>query len=91
MVLLVAAAVGTGVWAVTGSRGAISIHLAVDLVALCYAAVIYESARRRSERRRKVRPLARQPLSAAPSAPWPRAIDGGDDRDPLFVDEPIAL
>ena len=91
MLLLVLAAIGTGVWAIVGSGAAISIHLAIDVVALCYGALIYESSRRRSERRRKVRSLARHPL-AAPAAEWPVTIDGGvDDQEPLFVDDPIAL
>ena len=91
MLLLVLMAVATGAWALVGEGAAISIHLAIDVVAICYGALLYESRRRRSERRRKVRSLARHPL-AAPAAQWPVALDGGvDDQEPLFVDDQIAL
>lgn len=91
MTALVVAALGTGLWAVFGSGAAVSIHLAIDVVAAFYGVLIYQSSRRRSERLREVRTLSRHPLAgSAPS--WPTA--GGNitlDDEPLFLDEPIAL
>lgn len=94
MVLLIVGALASGLWAVIGSATAISIHLAIDVVAICYGALIYESVRRRSERRRKVHTLTRHPVTrSSPASPWrqpvaegPRAVE-----EPLLFDDPIAL
>lgn len=79
MTMLVVAVIGTGIWAISGSGAAVSIHLLVDVVAVFYGTLLYEAKRRLQEQRRKVRRIARHPLSA-PRAPWP-------DMD----EEPIAL
>lgn len=70
MTLLVLAVLGTGVWALSGTGAAVSIHLLVDAVAVFYGALLYESKRRLKEQRRKVRSIARHPLST-PRTPWP--------------------
>jgi hypothetical protein len=70
MFLLVMAAIGTGVWALVSAGAALSVHLTVDVIAVMYGALLYESRRRRNERRRKVRNIARHPLSAT-KEPWP--------------------
>ena len=70
MALLVIAVIATGIWALSGSGAAVSIHLLVDAAAVFYGTLLYESKRRRKEQRRKVRSIARHPLSA-PRAAWP--------------------
>ena len=88
---LAVAALASGVWAIFASSVVLSIHLALDVVALAYAVLMYRSGRRRSERLRKVRSISRHPL-AGRTASWPAA--GATvtlDDEPLFVDEPIAL
>ena len=79
MSALVIAAIGTGIWAATGSGAAISLHLVIDLMAVSYGALLYESRRRRSEQLRKVRSLARHPMSA-PRASWAEI-----DKEPIAL------
>ena len=69
MTALVVAMIATGIWALTGSATAVSLHLVIDMAAVFYGAMLYESRRRRNEQRRKVRNLARHPLSA-PRPAW---------------------
>ncbi|MBW3594999.1 MAG: hypothetical protein KY391_05420 [Actinobacteria bacterium] len=91
MTMLVVAAFTTGCWAAFGSGVAISIHVAVDVIALLYAVLVYRVGRRRSERFREVRTITRHPL-AGTTVTWPTAIHNITlDDEPLFVDEPIAL
>ena len=94
MTLLVIAALGTGLWALVGSGAAVSIHLAIDLVAVGYGYLMYESNRRRSEQTRKVRSIDSYPALAAPVGAWPgigeESFEVRDD-EPLLVDDPIAL
>ena len=93
MTLLVVAALATGVWALVGSGAAVSIHLAIDLVAVFYGYLMYESNRRRTEQVRKVRSLDSFPL-AAPVGAWPGMSDESfevRDDEPLLLDDPIAL
>jgi len=95
MAALVVAALATGVWALFGSGAAMSLHVAIDLVAVFYGILMYRSTRRRSQRERQMRKLARHPLSAS-SGLWPAGVpDLGSDLaladDPLFYEEPVAL
>ncbi len=91
MMLLVATAAGTGGWALFGSGVALSIHVAVDLVALGFGALVYRTERRRAVRLREGRALARHPL-ATPTTSWAQSAPTLRDNDePLFFEEPIAL
>ena len=91
MTILAIAALASGVVALFGSGIALSVHVALDIVAFAYAVLMYRSGRRRSERLRKVRSLSRHPLAGG-TASWP-ATNGNVtlDDEPLFLDEPIAL
>lgn len=70
MTVLIVAVIATGIWALSGSSAAVSLHLLVDVAAVCYGSLLYEARRRRKEQLRKVRRLARHPLSV-PRAAWP--------------------
>lgn len=79
MIALVLAAIGTGVWALSGSSAAVLVHLLTDVVAVFYGTMLYEARRRRAEQLRKVRRLAKHPLSASRAA-WPEM-----DKEPIAL------
>ncbi len=89
--MLVAAALGTGVGALFGSRLLLLVHVSVDVVAVAYGILVYRAGRERLERVRTVRTLTRHPL-ATRTTTWPTpAAAAVELDDPLFAEEQLAL